>query len=157
MEKYLNTILLSIITALLAIIVYSTGQGTIFGVKQPPHLSCDSFLTQRLFYSEFFDTKDADTEKLALKIHNAFSVNELHDMINKNTMLNATSAEFYASLTAPGSCQAHIQLQKPDNDGTTSIYVPFKISGYVPSGSGSDGTLIEDIQMNPLDITKDKG
>lgn len=157
MEKHVNTILLAVIVLLLGAITYSTGQGRLFPAKQPRHLTCDSLMTQRLFYSDFFGSKEADDGDLASQAKAASSIDELRKIINNNTKFDANSAEFYTSLTVPGSCQAHISLKKADDDGTTSIYLPYSISGYAPSTTDEAGDdLIENIQMNLLDISKDK-
>ena len=157
MEKHVNTILLAVIALLLGVIAFSTAQGKLFPAKQPHHLTCDSLMTQRLFYSDFFGSKEADAGDLASRAKAASSIDELRKIIDNNTKFDANSAEFYTSLTTPGACQAHISLKKADDDGTTSIYLPYSISGYAPSTSdeGSDD-LIEHIQMNLLDISKDK-
>lgn len=161
MEKYINTGLLGVIVILLAATAYSTGLGKIIPQQEPIHLSCDSLLTQQLFYSELIDKNNSDDkglESTAKNVLHAGSVEEITKIVTSNTNIDASKTVFYSSLSNSGDCQAHISLEQAKQDGNNAMYVPYSITGYVPTNAlqRTEGGMVEEIHINFLNIDNEK-
>lgn len=156
MTKYIGVALLAIIAILLGVITYNTGLGKIFPQKQAQDASCDSLLTQQLFYSQLLGTGQR-TKVVSRSILNAPSIVAIKKIVSANSNIDAKKSTFFYSLSTPGKCQARLVLQHPDSHGNNVLYVPYKITAYAAAhGNGNGNNIMEQIHVDVLGIEKQK-